>query len=109
MNLLCYLQDMNAQTGPLRVIPASHLGAPPTPVGEATWLPHPQEQLLDLKAGDLVVIHSDLIHSGTPPTDSTRIRMYGLRLQRISAFGSVILLVTHSTSYFALRLRRAGG
>ena len=78
MNLLCYLQDMNAQTGPLRVIPASHLGAPPTPVGEATWLPHPQEQLLDLKAGDLVVIHSDLIHSGTPPTDSTRIRMYGL-------------------------------
>eukprot|EP01051_Picozoa_sp_SAG22_P002541 SAG22_NODE_115_length_19315_cov_10.458368_2_plen_259_part_00 len=54
MNLLCYLQDMNRASGPLRVVPASHLGAPATPAEDAALLPHPQERLLDLRAGDLV-------------------------------------------------------
>lgn len=56
------------------MIPRSHLGLPPTPEGEDRWLPHPQEALLDLHAGDLVVLHSDLIHSGTPnASDSVRL------------------------------------
>ena len=75
MNLLCYLQDMDDQTGALRVVQGSHLGMPPTPTGDDRMLPHPQETLLDLKAGDLVCIHSDMIHSGTP-NRSEEIRMY---------------------------------
>lgn len=59
----------------VRVIPRSHLGLPPTPEGNDRWLPHPQEALLDLHAGDLVVLHSDLIHSGTPNA-SNSLRMY---------------------------------
>ena len=50
----------------VRVVPRSHLGNPPTPEGDDRWLPHPQEALLGLHGGDLVAIHSDLIHSGTP-------------------------------------------
>ena len=48
---------------------------PPTPDGDDRWLPHPDESLLDLHAGDLVAIHSDLIHSGTPNASSS-VRMY---------------------------------
>ena len=59
----------------VRVVPRSHLGNPPTPEGDDRWLPHPQEALLDLHGGDLVAIHSDLIHSGTPNA-SDAIRMY---------------------------------
>lgn len=76
MNLLCYLQDMNAETGPLRVIPGSHLGTPPTPAGGDAQLPHEAEELLDLRAGDLVAIHSDLIHAGTPNASTDTVRMY---------------------------------
>ena len=59
----------------VRVIPRSHLGLPPTPEGDDRWLPHPHEALLDLHAGDLVVLHSDLIHSGSPNA-SPSLRLY---------------------------------
>jgi hypothetical protein len=52
MNLLCYLQDMNSQTGPLRAVPGSHLGVFATPTGDTSLRPHPEELLLDLKAGE---------------------------------------------------------
>ena len=48
-------QDMTTETGPLRIVPASHLGYPPTPTADDKALPHPQEQLLDAHAGDMVV------------------------------------------------------
>ena len=85
-NMLCYLQDMTAASGPLRVVPRSHLGSPPTPLeADAVCLAPPArcacrarpemaagfdaggvaELVLDLKAGDLVFIHSDLV-SPTP-------------------------------------------
>ena len=41
-NMLCYLQDMTAASGPLRVVPRSHLGSPPTPLEADAVSPHPQ-------------------------------------------------------------------
>eukprot|EP01050_Picozoa_sp_SAG11_P009115 SAG11_NODE_838_length_6918_cov_3.566945_3_plen_324_part_00 len=76
MNLLCYLQDLDAQTGSLRLVPGSHLGSPPTPSGGPELLPHPQEHLLALEAGDLVALHSDLLHSGSPNRSATELRFY---------------------------------
>lgn len=57
INLLCYLQDMSELTGPLRVVPRSHLGTPPTPDEGANLLPHPQEQLLDLHVRSAATAH----------------------------------------------------
>ncbi|MEE2754250.1 MAG: phytanoyl-CoA dioxygenase family protein [Candidatus Latescibacterota bacterium] len=63
-NCLTYLQDMNEETGPLRVIKGSHL--------DYTFIdkederkPHSRESLLDLKAGDMVFTHHEILHSGT--------------------------------------------
>lgn len=70
VNLLTYLQDMDETTGALRVVRRSHLGQPPTPSGEAKGIPHPEEILLDMKAGDLVVMHGECIHAGTQPHHS---------------------------------------
>tara|TARA_Y100000588_G_scaffold193182_1_gene207265 strand:+ start:470 stop:1315 length:846 start_codon:yes stop_codon:yes gene_type:complete len=63
-NCLTYLQDMNEETGPLRVVKGSHL--------EYVFIdeedehkPHPRESFLDLKAGDMVFTHHELLHSGT--------------------------------------------
>ena len=69
VNLLCYLQDMSEATGPLRVVPSSHLGVPPTPTGDAARLPHPQELLLDLKVARRVI--SDC-HFGKTATEYDR-------------------------------------
>ena len=76
MNLLCYMQDMNEQSGPLRLVPRSHLGSQPTPSRGAELQPHPQEQLLELHAGDLVALHSDLLHSGSPNCSANELRFY---------------------------------
>lgn len=65
INAITYLQDLTPEYGPLRVIPGSHrrhLGLS----GEASGLPHSDEIVLDIKAGDVAVIHNCLIHSGTP-------------------------------------------
>ena len=66
---------MTAETGPLRIVPASHLGYPPTPSADDKALPHPQEQLLDARAGDMIVMHGECIHSGTANT-SGHLRAY---------------------------------
>jgi hypothetical protein len=63
-NCLTYLQDMNADTGPLRVITGSHLEYVFIPQ-EDERQPHPRESLLELKAGDMVFTHHELLHSGT--------------------------------------------
>jgi hypothetical protein len=63
-NCLTYLQPMNEETGPLRVIPGSHLDY--THIAkEDEHAPHPREALLDLEAGDMVYTHHELLHSGT--------------------------------------------
>ena len=59
---------MTTETGPLRIVPASHLGYPPTPSADDKALPHPHEQLLDAAAGDMIVMHGECIHSGTANT-----------------------------------------
>jgi len=63
-NCLTYLQDMADESGPLRIIPGSHLTY--TFIGkEAQHDPHPQERFVSLEAGDMVFTHCDLLHSGT--------------------------------------------
>ncbi len=66
-NYLTYLQDMTAESGPLRVIPRSHLDYTMIPE-EKLKDPHPNEKLVELKAGDMVFTHCDLYHTGTVNT-----------------------------------------
>ncbi len=63
-NCLTYLQDMTLDSGPLRVIPGSHLDYTHLPK-DAHDHPHPRERLISLKAGDMVYTHCELLHSGT--------------------------------------------
>lgn len=64
-NAISYLQDLTDEYGPLRVIVGSHR-QPITIDIEDRNKPHPDETLLYMKAGDVVVTHNHLIHSGTP-------------------------------------------
>jgi hypothetical protein len=63
-NCLTYLQEMTFDSGPLRVIPGSHLDYTSIPT-EAQYAPHSQERLIRLQAGDMVFTHCELLHSGT--------------------------------------------
>ena len=63
INALIYLQEMTFETGPLRVVPFSHMSGQPTPTPEEKMRPMPGEAFLDAKAGDLVLIHADLLHA----------------------------------------------
>lgn len=67
INAIAYLQDLTEEFGPLRVIPGSHR-QPLTLTAEERNRPHPDEKIHHLRAGDVVVIHNNLIHSGTPNT-----------------------------------------
>ena len=63
-NALSYLQDLDDENGPLRIIPGSHMKAMAlTP--EERKQPHPDEVILYPKAGDVAVFHNAMIHSGT--------------------------------------------
>jgi ectoine hydroxylase-related dioxygenase (phytanoyl-CoA dioxygenase family) len=73
-NAISYLQDLDDAYGPLRVIPGSHR-RPITIAPEDQQLPHPEERLVYAKAGDAVVTHNGLIHSGTPNT-SGKVRYF---------------------------------
>jgi ectoine hydroxylase-related dioxygenase (phytanoyl-CoA dioxygenase family) len=64
-NAITYLQDLDDLSGPLRVIPGSHR-KPITLTKEEQKRPHPDERLVYMKAGDVVITHNALIHSGTP-------------------------------------------
>ena len=66
-NYLTYLQDMTTESGPLRVIPGSHLDYTMIPE-EKQKAPHSKEKLIELKAGDMVFTHCDLYHTGTVNT-----------------------------------------
>ena len=63
-NCLTYLQDMTEESGPLRVIPGSHLDYTRIPESAERRV-HVRERLLDVKAGAMVFTHNELLHSGT--------------------------------------------
>jgi ectoine hydroxylase-related dioxygenase (phytanoyl-CoA dioxygenase family) len=67
INAICYLQDLTAEFGPLRAIPGSHI-RPMTLSASERGLPHPEEVIVPMQAGDVIVIHNCLLHSGTPNT-----------------------------------------
>ena len=64
MNAICYLQDLTEEFGPLRVIPGSHID-PIRVTDDEIAQPHPDELVIHMKAGDVVLTHSGLLHSGT--------------------------------------------
>lgn len=67
VNAITYFQDLDEKSGPLRVIPGSHRRAVSLEPEELRK-PHPDEQLVCAKAGDIVFIHNMILHSGTPNT-----------------------------------------
>ena len=67
-NAISYLQDLTDGFGPLRVISGSHRNPVTIEDAEARSKPHVDETLIYMKAGDVVVTHNGLIHSGTPNT-----------------------------------------
>ena len=67
INAISYLQDLTDDFGPLRVIVGSH--RKPITIPDADrGIPHPDETVIHMKAGDVVITHNGLIHSGTPNT-----------------------------------------
>ncbi len=63
INAISYLQDLTDEYGPLRVVPGSHRRQYNIPDGGR---PVEGEVILHAKAGDVVIIHNCLLHSGTP-------------------------------------------
>ena len=66
-NFITYLQDMNEETGPFYFIPGSHLDYTIIE-SEGIHTRHPRQQPLSMKAGDLVVLHHDVLHTGSDNT-----------------------------------------
>lgn len=66
-NAVCYMQDLTDESGPLRVIPGSHR-QPVSIAKDERTSPHPQEWVIYVKAGDVVVLHNRILHTGTPNT-----------------------------------------
>jgi len=74
MNAIFYLDGLDDQMGPLRVIPKSH--RQPVFMEGDTWTnPHPDELLIKPGPRDVVVIHHALLHSGTA-NHSDRLRFF---------------------------------
>ena len=71
MNAICYLQDLSDEYGQLRLVPGSHVN-PVTVKPEQKELPHAAEKIVSMKAGDVVLTHNGLLHSGTPNTSGKR-------------------------------------
>lgn len=67
INAISYLQELTDAFGPLRVIIGSHR-TPLTMEDTERAKPHPAEMLIHMKAGDVVITHNGLVHSGTPNT-----------------------------------------
>lgn len=65
INALAYLNDLTPEFGPLRVLPGSHRRAQ-TITQEEQQQSFPDELVLHIKAGDVVVMHNCVLHSGSP-------------------------------------------
>ena len=64
-NAITYLQDLTDESGPLRIIPRSHL-EPIALEGDEGSKPLPGETCVYLKQGDTIMTHVSLLHSGSP-------------------------------------------
>ena len=63
VNCLIYLQEMNEATGHFLMVPGSHLDytvIDPDKVHQR----HPRQQPLTVAAGDMVILHHDMLHTG---------------------------------------------
>ncbi|MCQ6558623.1 phytanoyl-CoA dioxygenase family protein [Paenibacillus mendelii] len=67
INAISYLQDLTDEYGPLRIIPGSHRKEIVLK-DEERGIPHQDEVVVHMSAGDVVVTHNGLLHSGTPNT-----------------------------------------
>ena len=63
-NSITYLQDMNEETGNLRILVDSHLDYTFIPDEDLT-VPQLGEQLVELEAGDMVYTHNEILHAGS--------------------------------------------
>jgi ectoine hydroxylase-related dioxygenase (phytanoyl-CoA dioxygenase family) len=63
-NSLGYLQDLNDENGPLRIIPGSHMKAMEI-VPADRHKHHKDELVLYPKAGDVAVFHCSMLHTGS--------------------------------------------
>ncbi|MGH3449335.1 MAG: phytanoyl-CoA dioxygenase family protein, partial [Haloechinothrix sp.] len=79
LTLVCfiYLQEMNDDTGPLRVVPRSHRDPVQIPESDVTT-PHADEVLITTSPGDVVVIHNNLLHSGTANVSDAERQFLGI-------------------------------
>lgn len=73
LDVLAYLDDLDEATGPLCVLPGSHdaLDREPPP---RLWEDLPGQEVLRLRAGDAVLMHSNLWHRARPTTPTGRKR-----------------------------------
>ncbi len=84
--MLCYLDDTNASTGALRVLPGSHLRSAEIHAvlpdahrevsalafDHAAFADHPDHVTLELHAGDAVLVDYRLLHGTHPNTGDGR-------------------------------------
>ena len=68
---IVYLQDLTDENGPLYVLPGSHRRAMGL-TDEQRWRSRPGEVAVYPKAGDVVMFHCSLLHSGSPNTSDER-------------------------------------
>jgi hypothetical protein len=74
---MTYLQEQTRSVGPLRILPGSHLlvGA----IGpEGKHQPAPGEVLLTTQPGDCILLHGNLLHSGTSNVSGDDRVMFGV-------------------------------
>ena len=70
INAISYLQELTDDIGPLRVIPGSHRRSLTIHPDDRSK-PHPDEMVIKMKPGDVVITHVNLVHSGTPNTSTS--------------------------------------
>ncbi len=83
-NSLWLLDDFTLKNGATRVVPGTHLDTKsPSDVMDDPASPHPEEQLLTGRAGDVVIFNGHLWHGGTlNRTDKPRRALHGFFTRR---------------------------
>ena len=73
INTILYLDDMDEERGPTRVVPKTHRGDA-APTSEQSGQPLPGEMAAQVKAGDAVFINSAIWHTGGRNQSPTELR-----------------------------------